>query len=120
MGESEKAVKTLQKATEIDPCHIDALRLLVDLHRRAERFEDAYDCAIALEPLLAADQRVALLCEVGELCALSLDDPYRAIDAYEDAIRLQPENQSVLDGLFELYRKTRQGARAAETLKMRI
>ena len=120
MGESEKAVKTLQKATEIDPCHVDALRLLVDLHREAERFEDAYDCAMALEPLLAPGPRVTLLSEVGELCSLSLDDPYRAIDAYEDALRLQPENQSVLDGLFELYRKTRQGARAAETLQTRI
>lgn len=120
LGEPERAVKTLQKAIDIDPCHIDALRLLVELHRRAERFEDAYDCAVALDPLLVGEQRVALLVEVGELCAVALDDPYRAIDAYEDAIRLQPENKTVLDGLFDLYRKTRQGARAADTLRTRI
>jgi tetratricopeptide (TPR) repeat protein len=91
--------------------------LLATVHTGEQRYEDAYEVLIRLSPLLGGEERVDLLVEIGRLAKSELDDPYRAIDAYEDANRQRPADRNVLEALLGLYRQTRQGPRAVEVLE---
>lgn len=117
LGENDRAVKNLAKALEIDSGHAASLRLLAKVHEAEGRFEDAYEAMMRLVPLLPGSERVDLLVELGRLSAAELDDPYRAIDAFEDANRQRPQDKEILEALLQLYRQTRQGARAVEVLE---
>lgn len=117
MGQLDKAQKHLDKALEIDHVHAPSLRLLASVYEAEGQFEDAYEVLIRLAPLLYGDDRVALLVEIGRLAKGELDDPYRAIDAYEDANRQKAGDSEILEALLSLYRESRQGARAVEILE---
>lgn len=115
--QSDRAIKNLEKALELDQNHAPSLRLLATVFEGEQRFEDAYEALIRLVPQVSGDERVQLLVEIGRLAKSELDDPYRAIDAYEDANRQRPGDRDILQALLQLYRGTRQGPRAVEILE---
>ncbi|HEY4220131.1 MAG TPA: tetratricopeptide repeat protein, partial [Myxococcota bacterium] len=117
LGQSDRAIKSLEKALELDQNHAPSLRLLANVMIGESRFEDAYEVLIRLQPLMFGDDRTNLLIEVGRLATGELDDPYRGIDAYEDANRQRPADKEILESLLQLYRQTRQGPRAVEVLE---
>lgn len=117
LGQSDRAIKSLEKALELDASHAPSLRLLANVYVAESRFEDAYEVLIRLVPLVFGDDRTNLLVEIGRLGTGELDDPYRAIDAYEDANRQRPQDKEILESLLALYRQTRQGPRAVEVLE---
>jgi tetratricopeptide (TPR) repeat protein len=117
LGQSDRAIKSLEKALELDANHGPSLRLLANVYVAESRFEDAYEVLIRLVPLVFADERTNLLIEIGRLAKGELDDPYRAIDAYEDANRQRPGDKEILEAMLALYRQTRQGPRAVEVLE---
>jgi tetratricopeptide (TPR) repeat protein len=115
--QSDRAIKNLEKALELDPNHAPSLRLLATVYEGEQRFEEAYEAMMRLISQVSGDERVALLVEIGRLAKSELDDPYRAIDAYEDANRQRPGDRDILQALLQLYRHTRQGPRAVEILE---
>jgi tetratricopeptide (TPR) repeat protein len=115
--QNDRAIKNLEKALELEPNHVPSLRLLATVLEGEQRFEEAYDAMIRLVPHVAGDERVKLLVELGRLAKSELDDPYRAIDAYEDANRQSPGDRDILTALLQLYRQSRQGPRAVEILE---
>ncbi len=115
--QSDRAIKNLEKALELDSNHAPSLRLLATVYEGEQRFEDAYEAMIRLVPQVTGDERVQLLVEIGRLTKSELDDPYRSIDAYEDANRQRPNDKDILQALLQLYRHTRQGPRAVEILE---
>jgi golgin subfamily B member 1 len=115
--QSDRAIKNLEKALELDPSHAPSLRLLATVYEGEQRFEDAYEAMMRLVPQVSGDERVNLLIEIGRLAKSELDDPYRAIDAYEDANRQRPGDRDILNALLQLYRHARQGPRAVEILE---
>ena len=115
--QSDRAIKNLEKALELDPNHAPSLRLLATVYECEVRFEDAYEAMIRLVPQVSGEERVQLLVEIGRLAKSELDDPYRGIDAYEDANRQRPGDRDILQALLQLYRQTRQGPRAVEILE---
>lgn len=117
LGQSDRAIKSLEKALELDSGHAPSLRLLATVYEGEQKFEDAYEAMMRLVPQVAGDERVMLLIEIGRLAKSELDDPYRAIDAYEDANRQRPGDRDILNALLQLYRQARQGARAVEILE---
>lgn len=117
LGQDDRATKNLEKALELDPSHPPSLRLLANVHLAAKNVEDAYETLMRLVPLVFGDERSALLMEIGRLGKGDLDDPYRAIDAFEDANRQKPGDKEILEALLGLYRQTRQGPRAVEVLE---
>ena len=117
LGQSDRAVKNLEKALELDHNHAPSLRLLANVYLAESRFEDAYEILLKLMPLLFGDERSNVLIEIGRLAMGELEDPYRAIDAYEDANRQRPQDKDILESMLALYRQTRQGARAVEVLE---
>ncbi len=117
LGQSDRAIKNLEKALELDANHGPSLRLLGTVHETETRFEEAYEALMRLVPLLSGDERTELLVEIGRLAKSELDDPYRAIDAYEDANKLRAGDRDILEALLALNRQTRQGQRAVEVLE---
>lgn len=115
--QSDRAIKNLEKALELDPNHAPSLRLLATVYEGEQKFEDAYEAMMRLVPHVTGDERVNLLIELGRLAKSELDDPYRAIDAYEDANRQRPGDRDILNALLQLYRQARQGSRAVEILE---
>ena len=115
--QSDRAIKNLEKALELDQNHAPSLRLLATVYEGEQRFEDAYEAMIRLVSQVTGDERVQLLVEIGRLTKSELDDPYRSIDAYEDANRQRPGDKDILHALLQLYRGTRQGPRAVEILE---
>ena len=117
LGQNDRATKNLEKALELDPSHPPSLRLLANVHLATNNHEDAYETLMRLVPLVFGDDRSALLIEIGRLAKGELDDPYRAIDAFEDANRQKPGDKEILEALLALYRQSRQGPRAVEVLE---
>jgi tetratricopeptide (TPR) repeat protein len=117
LQQSDRAVKNLEKALELDGNHVPSLRLLSTIFEGEQRYEDAYEVMIRLVPLVTGDERVQLLVEIGRLAKSELDDPYRSIDAYEDANRQRPGDRDILSALLQLFRQSRQGPRAVEILE---
>jgi tetratricopeptide (TPR) repeat protein len=117
LSQNERAQKNLEKALELDSAHVPSLRLLADIHSAQQEWEDAYEVLIELAPLVSHDERVSTLVEIGRLSKDELEDPYRAIDAYEDASHQRPGDKEILEALLGLYRETRQGGKAVEVLE---
>src|SRR5690606_31495607 len=55
--------------------------------------------------------------ELGRVAREKLNDPYLAIDAYQNALRAVPDALEALDALYMLYRETGQAQKAAEVLE---
>jgi tetratricopeptide (TPR) repeat protein len=117
MGDADKAVKHLMKALELDSSHGPSLRLLADVNAEGQDDEEAYEALMRLVNVRSGDDRVDLLIEIGQLSMDKLEDPYRAIDAFEDANRARPQDKLVLESLLKLYRQTKQGSHAVEVLE---
>lgn len=117
LEQNERALRNLEKALELDPGHAPSLRLLGEVSESDSNFEEAYDAYTQLADLLSGEDRLKLLLHIGRLSRSKLDDAYRSIDSFEDALRLDSSNKEVLEALYELYQETRQGPRAAEILE---
>ncbi|MBN2358989.1 MAG: tetratricopeptide repeat protein, partial [Deltaproteobacteria bacterium] len=117
LDQPEAALRNLEKALERDPSHASSLRLLGEIQEGLEAYEEAYDAFTRLAGLLGGDERQHLLMHIGALAQNKLNDPYRAIDAYEDANRTKRGDKAVLEAMYELYRETRQIPRATEVLE---
>ena len=117
LEQEDRAVRSLEKALEIDTNHAPSLKLLASVHEAAGRFEEAYDSLSKLVGLTGGEDRVKLLMRIGSLSQNELTDPYRAIDAYEEANRLQKDSHEILTALLALYRETKQGPKAVESLE---
>jgi|GEM_PF-1329569 len=117
MGQNDRALKNLEKALEIDSNDAPSLRLMATVFQAEGQFEEAYDVFMDLLKLLPKADKVDLLVEVGRMARDELHDPYRSIDAYEEANQLRAGNAEVLEALLALYRETKQGSSAVEALE---
>ena len=117
LGQRDRAQNHFEKALGIDPTHEPSLRSLIAVTEAQGLFERAAEHRTALLSLLDGDAKFTALLELGKLAKEKLSDPFRAIDAYLQAHRLQPSNLEVMDALYVLYRETRQSPKAAETLE---
>lgn len=118
LGREDRAIQSVEKALAIDDAHDASLVLAARVYERAGRFEDAYDASRKRASLQTGAARVPSLLALGEMCVRHLADPYRAIEAFEEASRLTPRDVRTLQPLIELYRQTGQSPRAMETLRL--
>ncbi len=110
-------VKSYEEALEIDPAHEPSLGRWPSCSGRAETSR-ALPTPPEAHRTRSADARVfRCLGPAGQRHpADRLDDPYQAIDAYLQALKLRPDSLAVLEDLLALYRATKQGQKAVETL----
>ncbi|MCG3173215.1 MAG: Photosystem I assembly protein Ycf3 [Myxococcota bacterium] len=114
-GEATQAMEEISAALAINGNHTACLALAGEIHSSRGEWEEAYDDLNRLAGLSEPRDQAALYMRVGGICEERLSDPYRAIDAYLLARKADPKSADVLQRLFNLYKQTRQGARAVET-----
>lgn len=117
LQDESRAMQWLERALAIDDKHVRSLTLLVEIRERSEDWEAAYDARERLVVLTPGDQRLRLLKEQAALCRDRLQEPYRAIDALQEAKKLAPEDVKVLEELVTLYTATKQMGRAVDVLE---
>lgn len=115
MGQLDRAKKSLLKALEIDPRHVATLGSLAELSEKLDELEEAYDFRERMiEQLADPDARFQALVRQGDLCRERIGEPYRAIDAYNEARSIQPDALEVQRALIPLLESTRQFSAAAQ------
>ncbi|HZN91477.1 MAG TPA: tetratricopeptide repeat protein, partial [Myxococcales bacterium] len=113
----DRAQNHFEKAMAIDPHHEPTLRALVQLADGAGKWDKSAEYRQQLVQVLDGEQKFSMYVELGMLAREKLKDPYTAIDAYGWAHKMQPEALDVMDALYQLYRETKQGAKAAEIVE---
>lgn len=112
----ERARRHFARALELDRHHPGTLQSFARLQERLGMYEEAYDLRARLVDLLGGSDRFEELMLQAKLSRGPLRDPYRAIDAYAQARKLEPSNEGVLVALGGLYKETSQHARAVDAL----
>ena len=109
MDDLEGAIDALRDASMIDESSVEVMEGLIDLYERTERYDDLVD---QLERLARAEQdpqrRVEVLTRIGHHATAHLEDPARAMDAYERALELAPQDIELLRAIEPLYSQSGQ------------
>jgi tetratricopeptide (TPR) repeat protein len=117
LGQQDRAVKSFEKALEIDQNHAPSRRSLAAVFEAQGDWEAAVEQRQRLLPLLEGQAKLEMYVAIGEACRDKLKDPYQAIDAFAGASRLDPASLPATEALLALYRETRQGQKAADALQ---
>ncbi len=116
LGDAERGRRAFDSALELDANHPGSLRSYAELCEQTEQWEEAYDHRARLIDQLRGQERLDELLRQARLCELRLKDAYRAIDAYAEARRVRPDDESVLAALGRLFRQTGQHPQAIDAL----
>ncbi|PID38647.1 MAG: hypothetical protein CSA65_04890 [Proteobacteria bacterium] len=122
---SAAAVEVWREVLELRPEHPKALALLRELYVQQRRWDDlealfgerAQWGTLAETLTNAADRssetglKVRLYSRVGELCATKLDNPERAVKAYERVLAVAPGHIETCRAIAPLYRQTERWSR---------
>ena len=116
----QKAREACRQAIDAAPEHPASHRLLLDLLRNDNRWPQL---AQAIEEFLIVapeEQRAALWVELGDLNEQQLGNEMGAIEAYRQAIEIQPNSQPALIGLERLLRKRKSWTDLREVFEKQI
>jgi tetratricopeptide (TPR) repeat protein len=117
MGELDRAVSNLRKALDIDGAHLASLQYLAQINQEQENWEEAYDYGTQMVESMDDDELFEHYLNQAKLCQEKLDDPFRAIDALQGALKLRPDSVDVLSGLLSVFVDTRQFQKAVDVLE---
>jgi tetratricopeptide (TPR) repeat protein len=90
LSQNDRAIKSYEKALEIDPGHEPSHQALAELLEASGDFEGALEHRQKLLDTLEGDARFDASVQLARLSRDRLDDPYQAIDAYLQALKLRP------------------------------
>ncbi len=116
MQETERAVGAFKKALEIDDTHLASLQYLVRIYEEQGNWEEAYDFGMQMVDAMDEEDLYRHYLRLGDLCRENLQDPFRAVDALQGALRIQPDSLDVLTRLLDVYSETHQIQKAVEVL----
>ncbi len=117
LGQNDRAQKSYEKSLEIDPAHEPSHQALAELLEALGNYDGALEHRQKLLDALDGDARFDACVQVARLSRDRLGDPYQAVDAFVQALKIRPDSLAVLDDLLALYRQTKQGQKAIEVLQ---
>lgn len=105
----DDAIVAYREALNIDETDVEVLNQLVGLLEITERYDELVDTLGRLAGLVEdADERRLLYVRIGQYNRHFLDAPERAIEAYRQALDVEPNHHEVLTALEELYKEVEQ------------
>ncbi|MFH1130436.1 MAG: tetratricopeptide repeat protein, partial [Pseudomonadota bacterium] len=116
LGESKKALNMFEKALEHNPTHRKALEAIIELQSAQQNWDAVVSAKRALMEIADAEQRFDLLRDVGDILRDKLNNPQKAIVAYESALELRPEAHPIIHVLVDLFTKTAQWKKTVEMI----
>ncbi len=107
LGRVDEAIAAYREALTLAPTHLPALQALARIYRTAGDDEQLVEVLRAQGAVrVAAVERAAPLAEAARIAEERLGDPGRAIESYEEALRLAPGFAPALRALDRLYAST--------------
>ena len=113
----EKASERLEQVLEIDPSNVNALRGLERIYRQMQRWEkliETYERHVSATPDRTEKQH--LLCDIGNVRHVELNDLDRAVDAYLDVLSIHGDNATAHDALARIYDKRGDHSQALDSM----
>ena len=105
LGDETEATRRYQELLELDPHNAEALRGLDRIYIKLGRFQDLLgNLRLQIEAAATPRQRVTLWERVAALYEEEFIDPQLAADAFENLLKLDPNNENALTALVRLYR----------------
>ncbi len=99
LKKKRNAINSLKKALTIAPEHRPSLELLIRINREEKKYPDVISYLKQLAGLVEDEERFEIMTEIGDLATEKLDDHEVAIEAYDEAIRIKPEDRPTLHKL---------------------
>jgi tetratricopeptide (TPR) repeat protein len=114
----KQAINNWEKALGLNGEHRPTLEALVDIYARGNDWKQvaAYKRQI-LDSVFDGDERYTLLLEIGEVWADKENAVNKAIEAYEEAFELKPQDHVLLHKLLQLYQKAEDWQKMVDTLQ---
>ena len=117
MTKIDQAIANFRKALEIDDTHLASMQYLWRIYEEQGAWEEAYDVGMKMSEALGEEELFDHFLRLGDMCRDKLQDLFRAVDAYQGALRYRPDSLDLLTRLLEVYRNTRQFPKAVEVLE---
>ncbi|HVE88030.1 MAG TPA: hypothetical protein VND93_34470, partial [Myxococcales bacterium] len=117
LGRHDEALAAAERALELDAGHPETLRLLVAVCDQLSAFDKSVRYRRQLAGVVGPDERYRLWFDLAEMAHRKLSDPRRAIEGYQEALRVRPGSLEVLQRLPAAYRDAGQEAKAVEALQ---
>lgn len=121
VGERSKAIQFYQKALEFDGYFVPALTSLAENYEAESKWRELIE---VLRTLTQAEGestvRFANLVKIGDIWLGKLNDASAAVDAYLEALDIEPDSVTILRKLLDIYTKSRQWNEAVEMLNRLI
>ncbi len=105
LGDTREAAAALLRALDLEP-DLQTLEVLTELYRRQGDWANVAGTLLRARDLApTAEQRSRIQCEVAAVYEREVEDDEAAIEAYRQALELEPSNKTALDALERLYTK---------------
>ncbi|NOZ85028.1 MAG: tetratricopeptide repeat protein [Deltaproteobacteria bacterium] len=118
LGRLDDAAALYGRALRLDRTFRPALRAMVDVSSARGDWEEVINYQEQLVELAEDDgERLGILTAMGDVYRDQLDDPYEAIDTYNQALSLSPDDFEVNNRLYRMFRETGQWQEAARVLE---
>ena len=116
-GQAKAAIGNYEKALALVSTHRASLEALVDLYVDAKDWKQvaAYKRQI-LDDVFEAKERIKLLNEIGDIWGDKEKNVPKAIETFEEALDIEPENLPILHKLLQLHGAAESWAKMIETL----
>ena len=117
-AQPKQAINNFEKALALNSGHRPTLEALVDIYTQQKDWKQvaAYKRQI-LDNVFEADERYKILNEIGETWAEKAKNAHKAIEAYEEALELEPKNHVLLHKLLQLYLSANEWQKMVDTLQ---
>ena len=122
IGADDKADGAYRRALERDPIHGPSLAAIAEVAAvRGDWHSVIENKRIQIDATLGKDEyegepRVRLLTEIGDVYYKELHDPMSALDAYREALELQPTSSVLLHRVLDIYTERNDWRHAVATL----
>jgi len=117
-GQAKQAINNFEKALGIDASHGPTLEAMVQVYDGLKDYKQVcnYKRQI-LDNVVDGQQRFKMLGDIGDIWVDKENNLPKGIEAFEEALELEPQNHVLLHKLLQLYQKTQQWAQMVDTLQ---
>jgi tetratricopeptide (TPR) repeat protein len=117
-GQAKQAINNFEKALGLDASHGPTLEAMVQVYDSLKDYKQvcSYKRQI-LDNIVDGQQRFKMLCDIGDIWVDKENNLPKGVEAFEEALELEPQNHVLLHKLLQLYQKTQQWAQMVETLQ---
>ncbi|MEM6960979.1 MAG: tetratricopeptide repeat protein, partial [Myxococcota bacterium] len=116
-----QATKPLERVVEIDPKHLESIRLLKEIYGKKRAWSSLYDVLHKEYELVSDDaERLSLLVDRAKIAGDRLHRHADAVALWREIARLAPETPGALDALERYAEREKDWPAVAEALELRV